>query len=45
MKQAKQNLDTHYFEDKALGQRMEFKNIPLGLTYIYDSVILTYGFD
>jgi hypothetical protein len=24
---------------------MEFKNVPVGFTFIYDSVALTYGFD
>ena len=44
-KSAKQNLQTHYFDDKAFGKRMEFKNVPVGFTFIYDSVALTYGFD
>ena len=44
-KQAKLNLSSHYFSDKAFGRRMEFKNVPVGFTRIYDSVVLTYGFD
>jgi len=44
-KQAKQNLDTHFFIDPNFGKRMEFKNVPVGFTHIYSSVALTYGFN
>lgn len=42
-KEASKNLDTHKFSDVEFGKRMEFKNLALGYTYIYDSLTLTYG--
>jgi len=44
-KLAKMNLNTHYFSDPDFGKRMMFKNVPVGFTKMYTSLVLTYGFN
>jgi len=40
---AKQNLRTHRFTDPEQGKKMTFKNASIGFTYLYGSLVLTYG--